>query len=371
MALTACGAAAARPSAKAPVTLPVIVPLTGPGAEYGVGDQQAAGLAVAKINSTGGIDGHKLLLTYYNSASTASTAAQIMSGLVSSSLLILGPNLSTTAEAAFPIANRSHVPVITSSVSDGAIMSANRPWTYDTFLTAPQVEPQGATQFLAATHAKSVVAIIDVSQAAATAQAATTLSTLTSRGVTVLTTIDVTDGQPTYSSEAATAVSRHPAAFVVSAYPNTGGAVAAALRAAGATQPILFTTTTVTADTLTIGKAGMTNGYVELESWPGDMGAVGNAFDSSFTKVYHIAPEPTAPFMYDAVLLAAAALKDSGALNSHASLQSRRDSIRKLLASGTLTIVGASGTFTMQADGLRSGTALWCKVEHDNVTCTH
>lgn len=347
-------------------TIPVIIPLTGAGAEYGLGDQVGMQVALNQINQAGGIDGYHLAAQVYDDASDPTKAAQIMHGIVGSSLVVLGPNLSTTCLSAFPIANAAGVPTVSSSVSDGTILAGNRPWTFDVFIPANDLEPPAASKWLAITHAKTVVAIVDQNQTAATAQATSLLNALQSDGVKVLKTIYVSENEATYSAEADAAAALHPDGLVVSGYPDTAGAVVKALRAAGQNQSILFTTTSVTQDSLQVGGSAMTNGWVMLESWPGVGGPTVQAFDKAYEKMDKgLTPEPTAPFMYDSVYLIANALKSSGVLTSNASLSAKRLALRKALAKTSVT--GATGNWTMTPSGIRSGSGLWVQVKNDAV----
>lgn len=350
------------------VTLPVILPLTGPASEYGIGDKSAMNLALNKINKDGGIDGKKLEVKIYNSEGTAATASEIVRGLLRSSLLVLGPNLSATAQAAFPILNAAGVPTITSSVSDATIMSANRPWTYDVFLTTTGLEASAVKSFLAShSQVKHMAAIIDDQNDASASQAKQMTTALAASGVTITKTIDVGESAPGYSQEANLVKSENPDAVMVSGYPNTAGAVIKSLRSAGVTQPVLFTTTSVTPDSLKIGGSAMSNAYAVLEYWPGLTGAVGKTFATQYEAANRgQTPEPTAPFMYDTMMLAADVLRASGVAKSGGSLASERAAIKKAL-SGARVTGAVTGDFAMQASGTRSGDGVWIQVDAGKV----
>ncbi len=347
-------------------TIPVIVPLTGAGAEYGAGDKTAIQLAISEINAKGGVDGHPLAVNLLDDASQPTQAATIMHGLVGDSLVVLGPNLSGTCKAAFPVANGAGVPTVTGSNSDAAIMADNRPWTFNVFLVTQQLSKLAAARWAKETTAKNVVAIVDKDNAATVVQANALLDALQADGTKVLRRIDVSESQATYSAEADAAKSLNPEALVISAYPDAAGAITKAVRAAGITQPILFTTTTITPDSLRIAGPAMTNGYVMLGAWPHVGPPKKIAFDDAFIKLSGgVAPAPTSAFLYDTVYLIAAALKSSGVLNSTKPLADRRAALRDAL--GHTHVDGATGDFTMNPDGLRTGTGIWMQVTNGKV----
>ena len=346
-------------------TIPVMLPLTGVGGEYGAGDKIAVEMAVDEINARGGIDGYKLAYQVYDDGSQPTQAATIMHGLVKDNLVILGSTLSGTCKASFPIANAAGVPTV-GIESDAAITASNRPWTFNVFLVTQGVAKSAATKWLAITHAKNVVAIVDKDAAAATIQAAALLQALGNSGVKVSRRIDVSEQQATYTAEADAAKALNPDGLVISAYPDAAGAIVKALRGAGMNQPILFTTTTVTTDSLKIAGPAMTNGWVSLAAWPGTGGPKKLAFDKNFMKRSKgLPPEPTASYRYDAVYLVANALKASGVLTSSKSLEEKRTALREAIAHGHVD--GASGDWSMNPDGLRSGAGLWAAVKDGKV----
>jgi branched-chain amino acid transport system substrate-binding protein len=351
------------------VTIPVIVPLTGPGAEYGAGDKLAVLMAFDEVNAHGGIDGYKLKADIYDDGSVATQSAGIMHGLVANSLAILGPNLSTTCKAAFPIANASGVVAISSSISDASILAQNRPWTFNVFLPGNTVEKAAADKFVAMKKPKTVVAIVDRDEIASSAQATFLLDALQGDGVKLVRRIDVSEQQATYGSEADAAKALKPDMLVVSAYPDPSGAIVKALRGAGMNQPILFTITSITPDSLRIGGSAMTNGWAMVEAWPGIGNARKRTFDENFEKLSKgLVPEPTAPYMYDTAMLLAAGLKSSGVLKSNAPLDQRRTMLRDALAHQH--VAGVTGDWNMTPSGLRTGTPLWLAIQDGKVVET-
>lgn len=366
VAILAAGSGRPASSAERVFTLPVVVPLTGFGAEYGAGDRMAIEIAISEINARGGVDGYRLAAQYFDDASDPTQDATLMHGLVRDSLIVVGPGLSGSCKAAFPIANAEKMPIV-GILSDSSISSANRPWTFNIHVSAQLFSKAAADRWVRLTKVKNVVAIVDKTTTAPVVQMTQMLDALKADGINVIKTIEVSQTQATYSAEADSAKSLNPDGLVISAYPDADAAITKAVRAAGINKPILFTATSLTPDALRIGGAAMTNGYATVPSWYG----IGNArklvFDKAFMTASKGAPEVvTAPYFYDAIHLVADALVVSHALVSKASLQDRRQALRDAIA--TLPFRGATGNFTFLADGNRPGGGQWVKISDGKIT---
>jgi len=89
----------------------VILPLTGPFAEYGIPLKQGMDLALSEINDNGGINGKKLELIIEDDKSTSKDAVNAENKLVNSDKvkLILGPLSSGNSLATAPISEKSKV----------------------------------------------------------------------------------------------------------------------------------------------------------------------------------------------------------------------------------------------------------------------
>lgn len=365
LALVAFAGSARGVAAEKVFTIPVVVPLTGFGAEYGNGDRIAIEVAVAQINTTGGVDGYKLATQYYDDASDPTQDATILHGLVKNSLIVIGPGLSGSCKAAFPIANAEKMPII-GILSDASITADARPWTFNIHPSAQLFSKGAADKFLKLTKAKKFVAIVDKTTTAPSVQMQQMLEALKSDGAEIVQTIEVSQTQATYTAEADKAKSLDPDALVISAYPDANAAITKAMRAAGIAKPILFTATSLTPDAIKIGGAAMTNGWATVPSWYGIGTPRKLAFDHAFAAASKGTPEVvTAPYFYDAVYVLADALKSTHALSSNASLEQKREALRVAIEKGYFK--GTMGDFSFRPDGNRPGIGQWVQIRDGKI----
>jgi branched-chain amino acid transport system substrate-binding protein len=96
------GAAAAR--AADPYNIDVILPLTGPGAFLGKGEQQALQLVEKSVNGSGGIQGQPLHFVYHDDQSSPQTGVQLASAVVAKRpAVVLGSSLVAICRAMAPL----------------------------------------------------------------------------------------------------------------------------------------------------------------------------------------------------------------------------------------------------------------------------
>jgi branched-chain amino acid transport system substrate-binding protein len=100
--LTLLASASAR--AADPVTIDVLLALTGPGAFLGQGEQQALQLAEKRVNETGGIGGRPLSFRFHDDQTNPQVAVQLAAEIIASKpQLLLGPSLVATCRAVAPL----------------------------------------------------------------------------------------------------------------------------------------------------------------------------------------------------------------------------------------------------------------------------
>ena len=123
--LTACGGSASTGANSSnsyqgkTIQLGAILSLTGAGGVYGPSSQKGMDLAVATINSSGGVNGAKLALDTQDDASDKAQSAQVAQKLIQQGqlLALLGPTLSNSAVAVHPLAESFKVPILAVSTT--------------------------------------------------------------------------------------------------------------------------------------------------------------------------------------------------------------------------------------------------------------
>jgi branched-chain amino acid transport system substrate-binding protein len=95
---------ASRAQAPAPVTIPVIISLTGGASFIGKSDQQSLNLIEAMVNKKGGINKRPIKFQYLDDGSNAQTGVQLANQVIAAkSALILGPTLTQQCNAVAPL----------------------------------------------------------------------------------------------------------------------------------------------------------------------------------------------------------------------------------------------------------------------------
>ena len=95
-------------SASSPITICEIAATSGPFAQLGTNDELGATAWAAMVNKSGGLMGHKVTLVQENDASDPATAAALVHKCVTQvhANYIFGPEETSTASAAIPVANQ-------------------------------------------------------------------------------------------------------------------------------------------------------------------------------------------------------------------------------------------------------------------------
>jgi branched-chain amino acid transport system substrate-binding protein len=115
-------AAALGSAAAADIKIGVAEALSGPAGQYGQSIKNGFVLAADEINAAGGINGNKLNLLFEDEAGKKEQAIDVFKKLIFQDkvLMLFGPTLSNSAQAADPIAQGAKIVVFgTSNTADG------------------------------------------------------------------------------------------------------------------------------------------------------------------------------------------------------------------------------------------------------------
>lgn len=114
------------------VKLGAIVPSSGPFSEWGEGNTVALKMLEKQVNEDGGINGHKLKIIIYDDGADPSQSASLLRKLAGTDkvLAIAGPLTSSSAEVAFPIANKMEIVATSQASSKPGVAAKNRPWAF-------------------------------------------------------------------------------------------------------------------------------------------------------------------------------------------------------------------------------------------------
>jgi branched-chain amino acid transport system substrate-binding protein len=139
-------------AAKAPYKIAFVSSLEGAASVDGIPGVAGGKAAINYINSTGGVNGHRIQLTVYDDQSSATQApAAAQQAISSHPVAILDSTASTYFSLRVPVYAGAKVPVISDTSSNVAY-----PWMYNAFPTAYQEGATFITMAESALHAKNL-----------------------------------------------------------------------------------------------------------------------------------------------------------------------------------------------------------------------
>ncbi len=117
----------AQTSKNETITIGSILPLTGDGAAYGEPDREIMQMAIDEINAQGGVNGSKIEIIYEDSKCNGKDAANAIQKLISVDRVqvVVGAACSSEALAAFPIAEKNKVVLLSNAASSPDLTNAS------------------------------------------------------------------------------------------------------------------------------------------------------------------------------------------------------------------------------------------------------
>ncbi|WP_253911564.1 branched-chain amino acid ABC transporter substrate-binding protein [Streptomyces sp. CNQ-509] len=315
--LTSGGSTDSDSGTKGTIKLGMLTPLSGSSAAIGPNMRHGAQLSVDEINAKGGVDGRKLELTVEDEACDPKTAAAGAAKLVSAGIDIsVGGYCSSATLPTLSIFNKANIPVIIPVANSTDLVAQKLPNVFLINGTGIQ-QAQAASQFLKDQGATGV-ALLDDNTSYSTDIAKRTEQDLKSLGVKVAGHQSVTAGESDYSG-AVNAVIRAKADFVYwTGYYQEGGLIIKQLKAAGYQGKFMVADGSV--DPKLIEIAGQRNAqgvFATMTQTPQTVPG-GAAWAKKYKAKFGSAPGPYSTQAYDAVRVAAEAVRESGSTDGQA-----------------------------------------------------
>jgi ABC-type branched-subunit amino acid transport system substrate-binding protein len=293
------------------IKIGVPVPLSGPYASAGVDVLNAAKLAADKINAAGGVLGKQIEILGEDDACDAQQGVQAAQKLVDAGVAVVaGGYCSGAALPELGALHRAGIPYILDASTNPKLTSMG----YDNiFRTIGRDDQQGpfAAAFMAQyLHAKKA-AVINDNTVYSKGLADNTVAPLKKDGVDVVYDDAVTPGQMDYS-----AVLSHVASLGPDVIDYTGYFAEAGLMAKEAAslhlKPQMMGGDATDDPTLIKTAGAAANGWIATCAPLPQFLTGAKDFVTDFTKKYGVAPGPYSVYEYDAIDIAAKAIKDAG-----------------------------------------------------------
>jgi branched-chain amino acid transport system substrate-binding protein len=349
------GIGAATSVAAADIRLGAAEALSGPAGQYGQSIKNGFLLAMDEINAAGGVKGNKLALQLEDEQGKKEQAIDVFKKLIFQDkvLMVFGPTLSNSAQAADPIAQAAKVVVFgTSNTADGITSIGDH--VFRNSVTEADVLPE--TLRVAAKHAnvKKVAVLYGNDDVFTKSGYDAFKKALEDLKIPVTTTETFAKGDVDFKAQLTKIKASNPDAIVLSALIAEGAPIMVQARQLGINLPFIGGNGMNSVKVFDLAKDKSDN------LWVGSPWALSNQTDANrhfvvaYTQKYKAAPDQFSAQSYDAMNIVAKAL---GKLKLSGNLEADRRALRDALP--TVTHDGATGAFqfrqAMTKDGKPAG----------------
>lgn len=294
-----------------PIRLASVIPISGPSAPTGVYMQNGAQMAVDEINAAGGVLGRQLELDVEDEACDAQQSVAGANKAVSNGAVVsIGGYCSGATLPTIPIFDTAGVPMIIPAANSQDLVKEG---SNNVFL----INGTGVQQSLAAlTYLKkaglNTVALIDDNTSYSSDITAETASQIEADGgVEVVLNTSVTAGESDYSSVVRNIMDANPAVVYWTGYYQEGGLIINQLVNAGFTGKIMVADGSVDPSLVKIAGAGAEGVLATMTQTPDTLTGA-ESWIADYKAAFDSAPGPFSTQAYDAVRLAAEAIKVAG-----------------------------------------------------------
>ncbi|QHJ01477.1 ABC transporter substrate-binding protein [Xylophilus rhododendri] len=350
--MASVGLVSLAPAAQAAdIKIGVAEALSGGAAQYGIAIRNGFQLAADEINAAGGINGNKVALVIEDERGNKEEAINVFKKLIFQDqvLMVFGPTLSNSAQAADPIAQASKTVAFgTSNTADGITSIGN--FVFRNSVTEADVLPETLKITAAKTGLKKVAVLYGNDDVFTKSGYDNFKKALEDLKIPVTTTETFAKGDVDFKAQLTKIKATNPDAIVLSALIAEGAPIMVQARQIGLNVPI-------------IGGNGMNSVKIfdlakeKAEGlWVGSPWSIENQTDQNrkfivaYTAKFKAAPDQFAAQAYDALYIAAQGLKK---VKLSGSVPADRAALRDALPSAKWT--GATGTFEFTQAKDRAG----------------
>jgi branched-chain amino acid transport system substrate-binding protein len=346
LALALAGAAQA-----ADIKIGVAEALSGGAAQYGQSIRNGFQLAADEINAAGGVNGNKLALVIEDEQGKKEEAINAFKKLIFQDkvLMLFGPTLSNSAQAADPIAQAAKTVVFgTSNTADGITSIGDR--VFRNSVTEADVLPVTIATVVKKANLKKVAVLYGNDDVFTKSGYDNFKKALEAQKVTVTTTETFAKGDVDFKAQLTKIKATNPDAIVLSALLAEGAPIMVQARQLGLNVPVIGGNGMNSVKVFDLAK-GAADGLWIGSPWSIENQAKENAaFIVAYTRKYKSAPDQFAAQAYDAMNIATAALKK---IKLSGDLAKDRDALHAALPSVKWT--GATGAFAFRRANDKAG----------------
>ncbi|MQT12631.1 ABC transporter substrate-binding protein [Segnochrobactrum spirostomi] len=335
----------------ADIKIGVAEALSGLAAQYGAAIRNGFTLAADEINASGGINGDKIVLVVEDEQGKKEEAINVFKKLIFQDkvLMLFGPTLSNSAQAADPIAQASKTVVFgTSNTADGITSIGD--YVFRNSVTEADVLPVTLKTVVEKAGVKKVAVLYGNDDVFTKSGYDNFKKALEAQNIPVTTTETFAKGDVDFKAQLTKIKASNPDAIVLSALIAEGAPIMVQARQLGITLPFIGGNGMNSVKIFDLAK-GAADGL-----WVGSPWSIGNttpentAFIDAYTKKFGNPPDQFAAQAYDALHITAQALKS---VKLSGDLAADRKAVRDALPAVTWT--GATGPFKFRQATNKAG----------------
>ncbi len=354
-ALLAAALFAAGTAAAADIKIGAAEALSGPAGQYGLSIKNGFELAAEEINAAGGVKGNKLVIQFEDEAGKKEQAIDVFKKLIFQDkvLMLFGPTLSNSAQAADPIAQAAKIVVFgTSNTADGITSIGDH--VFRNSVTEADVLPETLRVAIKHANIKKVAVLYGNDDVFTKSGYDAFKKALETLKVPVTTTETFAKGDVDFKAQLTKIKASGADAIVLSALIAEGAPIMVQARQLGIELPVIGGNGMNSVKIFDLAKDKSDNLWVGSPWALGSQTKENQHFVVAYTQKYKSAPDQFGAQAYDALNIVATAL---GKIKLSGNLEADRQALRDALPGVTHT--GATGAFkfrqAMGKDGKPAG----------------
>ena len=325
----------------ADVKIGVAEALSGGAAQYGVAIRNGLQLAADEINAAGGVNGNKLQLVVEDEQGKKEEAINVFKKLIfqDNVLMVFGPTLSNSAQAADPIAQAAKTVAFgTSNTADGITSIGD--YVFRNSVTEADVLPETIKMAVKKSGIKKVAVLYGNDDVFTKSGYDNFKKALDDLKIPVTTTETFAKGDVDFKAQLTKIKAGNPDAIVLSALLAEGAPIMVQARQVGLNVPFIGGNGMNSVKVFELAKDKSDGLYVG-SPWSASNGSPENSkFLKAYSDKYKTAPDQFAAQAYDGMYIAAQALKQ---VKLSGNLAADRTALRDALPATKWT--GATGPF--------------------------
>lgn len=325
--------------------------LSGGAAQYGVAIRNGFQLAADEINAAGGVNGEKIVLVVEDEQGKKEEAINAFKKLIFQDkvLMVFGPTLSNSAQAADPVAQASKTVVFgTSNTADGITSIGDH--VFRNSVTEADVLPETIKMAVKKAGVKKVAVLYGNDDVFTKSGYDNFKKALEDLKIPVTTTETFAKGDVDFKAQLTKIKASNPDALVLSALLAEGAPIMVQARQLGLNVPVIGGNGMNSVKVFELAK-GQSDGLYVGSPWSASNATAENSkFIKSYSDKFKVAPDQFAAQAYDAMYIAAQAFKG---VKLSGDLAADREAVQKALP--TVKWTGATGAFEFRRAADKAG----------------